>query len=320
MFCTKCGKQIPDKSGFCSYCGSATCNTQGSQAPQSNTTSPPDSINQGQVLQPYPSTPQRISSAATLRPLSLGEVFDKTIKLIATHWKSLLPLVGLMLMLYMAYFLCFSLLGFNDPMVMQKYGAGIIPILILIVSITGIFFLYFYLAIVKTVCDLYVEGAADIKESLTVSFEKLIPCLGAGILFFAATFIGTLALCIGGFYAFLSYMLYPFVMMSENKGAIDSLKRSGTLVNGSRLKLLLIVAIVNFILMIPGILLSGAVIGRAITGGGLDPQGATVVQQILSLVLNVITLPFAIVPQCIFYYDLRVRKEGYDIELAMSGK
>ena len=101
-------------------------------------------------------------------------------------------------------------------------------------------------------------------------------------------------------------MLITPLIMVENRGIIDALRRSRRLSSGFVLRLATLVFI--------GVVISMAIaLGAMITGELLI--GNTVVSQMIA---SVLFLPFYPAMAClvvVLYYDLRVRKEGMDLEL-----
>lgn len=100
------------------------------------------------------------------------------------------------------------------------------------------------------------------------------------------------------------------VVLEPLDGAFDSFGRSWELTRGLKLKVFL-VALVAFIIFY------GPIIGIGATAGALslsDPEQSKVLSVILAL------LPIVLTPllSCVFtllYYDLRIRREGFDLQV-----
>jgi hypothetical protein len=125
---------------------------------------------------------------------------------------------------------------------------------------------------------------------------------------------------VGFVYAVLMTLRYSLAVPActvEDLKARAAIKRSIALSKGSRgriFMLLLLTVIIHFGLV--GVTL-GAFIVIAIKHHGDLPVWMRVVQQILSFLVNTFVQPIYATGFTLFYYDQRVRKEGYDIERMM---
>ncbi len=165
----------------------------------------------------------------------------------------------------------------------------------------------------------------------------------AGVLFYVVTLTGggVAAGLMSGFVIFvmfgaalvifvwlaLSYSLGMAVCVVERKTAWESLKRAWKLGQGTRgrifVMLLLVVALTMVVSMIAYI--PFLIIVAVLTAAGNGAQyGSTVmvVAEIINLVANftlqTLLTPVAWIALVLFYYDQRVRKEGFDIEWMME--
>lgn len=126
-----------------------------------------------------------------------------------------------------------------------------------------------------------------------------------------------LAAFVYGILMSLRYSLAVPACTVENLKAPDAIKRSIVLSKGSRgriFMLILLAVIVHFGLA--GITL-GFFFIVAIKHHGDLPVWMRVVQQFLAFVVNTFVQPIYATGFTLFYYDQRVRKEGYDIERMM---
>lgn len=124
----------------------------------------------------------------------------------------------------------------------------------------------------------------------------------------------------------LGYSMGMAVCVVEQKTAWESLKRAWTLSQGTRgrifvlfLLVVVLAMVVATIAYIPVMIVVGATIAS-----GSNPQTATaglVVAELLNVVVNfslqTVLTPVSWIALVLFYYDQRVRKEGFDIEWMM---
>jgi hypothetical protein len=136
--------------------------------------------------------------------------------------------------------------------------------------------------------------------------------------------VGLLVLSYGVFsvWLFLSWLMVDKVVVLERKGWIKALKRSMELMKGGtepgfwkfiKIKALLILLIgvliavaIQLIFQIPGVIF------------GVILKGSVVVQtilEILNIVGNTIATAFTATAMILYYYDIRLRKEGFDLKM-----
>ncbi|MFP4435835.1 MAG: glycerophosphoryl diester phosphodiesterase membrane domain-containing protein [Chloroflexaceae bacterium] len=138
----------------------------------------------------------------------------------------------------------------------------------------------------------------------------------AVFMFFGILGMFFLTLLITAFFI-VRLMFFPQMIVLEKHGPLDGLSRSWQLVRGSFWRVLgtvlLISLLVQILVIIPG-LISGGVIGFVFS----DPQDFAIQQSLSTLVgyiTQILFLPISIIAYTLLYYDLRVRKEGYDLQL-----
>jgi Membrane domain of glycerophosphoryl diester phosphodiesterase len=193
-------------------------------------------------------------------------------------------------------------------------------------------------AMTRAVGDIYLDQPASLGGAYRAVGQRLRSVVGVsmllfgfGILLFAVAF----GLVAGAVYAlgssgaavlvvvapvavFLMILVYtrwlfaaPIVML-ERAGAIAALRRSWRLVRGSTPRVFGITLLVG---LITGIL--GAIVGallNVITGFG-DENVRLLLTQLASLVVAVLIQPISFIVVVLLYYDLRIRKEAFDIEM-----
>lgn len=98
------------------------------------------------------------------------------------------------------------------------------------------------------------------------------------------------------------------VLLVEEKRVADSMSRSRALADGNGARIVILIGLVIVVSMVAGMML-GAIAGALISG---------VIGALLYLFCVALVNQFAGVVITLLYFDLRVRKEGYDIELLAS--
>ena len=113
-------------------------------------------------------------------------------------------------------------------------------------------------------------------------------------------------------YIFASALVSPVVATLEGAGPVTALRRSWHLSRGNRWRIIglqLLLVVLNGVI---GALLSALFLGSFIA----DTTVRTVVQQLANLLTNVAWAPVQWGTFAILYYDLRVRHEAFDLQLA----
>lgn len=133
--------------------------------------------------------------------------------------------------------------------------------------------------------------------------------VGLGFLGFAV--LGVMILI--GFLLMLRIMFTSQAVIIENAGSWQSVVRSWRLTQGSFWRILGYVLLLLLLIYILAALPVGVVsfVGTMI---GLDQRILFIINTCASAVLSVITTPFTMIAYTLLYFDLRVRKEGFDLE------
>ncbi|MGO9486773.1 MAG: hypothetical protein ACLPX9_19735 [Rhodomicrobium sp.] len=138
--------------------------------------------------------------------------------------------------------------------------------------------------------------------------RQLFPLIGTLLLAALGVWLGILLLIVPGFMLVARWYVYAPVCAVERKGPLGSLERSAELTEGNRWKIFA----VYLILSIAG-MASAALVGRAL--GAVLPQGAAL---LASGIWLGVWSAFKNVTNVVIYHDLRVAKEGTDIESIAS--
>jgi hypothetical protein len=262
-----------------------------------------------------------------LRPLGIGEILDAGIKLFLRHWRPLvLSVVGLILPVQILSALVtasvapeqFDLTSTESGVEEGEeaeflIGQGVIALLsvVSVLLATAVCF--------KAVADAYLGVEPEWRRSLRFAVRRLGGLLGVAIVGGIFVALATVALIVPGVWLFVSYAVAVPALLLERIGPIDALRRSFRLVRGrwwSTAGTLLV-----------GYLLIG-ILGALVTGvimvvPSLVAEGNTLVGALGAVVGgtvgSVLTTPYSAAVVTLLYFDLRVRKEGLDLQLIAEG-
>ena len=138
--------------------------------------------------------------------------------------------------------------------------------------------------------------------------STMLPVIGVAILVFICFFIGFILLFVPGvFVAIVLWVAIP-VAVVERPGVFASLSRSAELTKGFRWRILAVVVIL-FVIQLLINTVAGFVFGFSVVASG--GSGLSIVPL---WVLQAFTTALYAVVGTVGYHDLRVRKEGVDVE------
>jgi hypothetical protein len=131
------------------------------------------------------------------------------------------------------------------------------------------------------------------------------------------TFVGMMVAFV--FIAAIYFAVVPAIVV-EGKGAMEAISRSQELAEGGLPRIAGTMLVSLLITYLPLIAVMAATGGFAAMAGqaASNPAGtvaAIVIQQVLTLAISVLTMPFLLSVMVVLYYDRRVRSEGLDVQI-----
>lgn len=250
-----------------------------------------------------------------LRPLSVGEILDTAFSLYRRHFAQLAIIV----------MLCS---GF--PLLLNVYlqSAGgpwanfplFLAYLILLVVLNSLG----TAASVFVVSEGYLGRRIAPMEAIARAARFMGQLIVYSLLFGLVVGIGFMLLIVPGVIAACGLLLAtPVIVLEASHSATAAMGRSWALTSGSRWRMLGILAVLLVLLYIPvvaatviaGVLVPGAMESAAL--GTPSPSFGVIVALIGGL-SQLFIYPFFYTAITVTYYDMRVRKEGFDLELLAS--
>jgi len=255
-----------------------------------------------------------------LRPLSTGELLDRTFSLYRGHFGLF---VGIFAVPYLVV-LAFQLIGllFQSPnpslsttliAMVWSIGAGILALVVTSVS---------HAATVVAVSNLHLDRPASIADSFSSVKGQVLGVMGLSFLVSMAAGLGLILLIVPGVILLITWSVAIPAKILERKGVSDAMSRSMELTKGSWGRIFVIGLLVLVLKFAVSALLQWPVLiaaGFSLRGGAqqltIRWQLALLVATFVatSLVGGLATIAFSLV-----YYDQRVRKEAFDLQLMMS--
>jgi hypothetical protein len=161
------------------------------------------------------------------------------------------------------------------------------------------------------ISERYLGNDVTIGESLALALSRFWTLSVAQITATIRVMFGFLLLIVPGILWLLSYSLIVPAILVENQKATPSLRRSRELVKGQRGKVFCVLFVINLLqgIVILGVSMISGMIFNVESGGGAVLNSA-----IINLV-SIFVTPLGIVTTILLYYDMRIRKEGFDLEM-----
>lgn len=264
-----------------------------------------------------------------LRPLGIGELLDVAIKIFRQHAR---PLLRIGLVIIVPVQLVGIVLGAltipDDVTYLDQYtgttaeatnAGGYFAAQAITGLLGGIATLLATAASVKAISDAWMGAAPDWRESLRAALRRSGSLIWLVILAGALLMLGFIALVVPGIWLSLACALAFPALMVEGFTGWKAIKRGIGLMR-HRWWPTFAVIFLGYLLasILSGIF--GALIGGVLFGaGGAHGASYAVANGIATAGAAVLTTPFNAAIITLAYYDLRVRKEGLDLELLADG-
>jgi hypothetical protein len=255
-----------------------------------------------------------------LRPLSTGELLDRTFSLYRTRFGLFVGIFALPHLVVLAYQCVGLTLQSPKPQLAN----------VLLTSLWGIGGAFLSLALsaasqaatVVAVSQVYLDRPASVTESFSKVKGQILGVVGLSLLIGLAAGAACILLIVPGVLLFVMWSLAVPAKVLENIGVGDSLSRSSDLTRGDRGRIFVIWVLfivlgigVGLLLRWPVEIAAGVSSMFALQRRGTEWQAALLVVTFISecLVGPLATIAFSLV-----YYDERVRKEAFDLQLMMT--
>jgi hypothetical protein len=263
-----------------------------------------------------------------LRPLSLGEVLDRTFSLYRGHFSLFVGITAIPQLLILAYNLVVGAFpGVKAPTMtgQPRIAPGVVsPITLIGALVAVLIFLVVYLlaqgGTVYAVSELYLGRETTIGASLRRMRGHFLKLFGVIILSGLASGAAAILLIIPGIYVACRLITCVPVALLEDLGPGDALSRSFALTKNEAGRAF-VIYLLYFLLAIVAVTLFEVPFTVAAQFAAKDPETAHLLlaaSQVGDFLATILVAPFLTIATAVFYYDLRVRKEAFDLELMMN--
>ncbi len=231
-----------------------------------------------------------------IRAMELSEILDLGFRITKDHWATLTTIAGV---IYVPMALAGYLLQRSamHGQVGAVIGGGLVMGLLSLIAMPIV-----SAGITHALGECYLGRTPDVKNSLSVGVDLLVPLVGTSLLMGLIVLVGLCLLVVPGIYLMLCYALIAQVIVLERTYGMEALSRSKQLTEGYLLRMLAIFAVVWIVIMV----VSG---GVQLILGFFPLLGA-----LASGVVQAVAFAYSSAVCVIVYFDLRCRKEAFDLE------
>jgi hypothetical protein len=266
-----------------------------------------------------------------LRPLSLGEILDRTFSLYRRNFVLFLGITALPHLLILAMNLAEAAMA-KAPASAPVQVAGRVPppssglmafgVVGVIVGLIVYFVAYLFAqgGTVYAVSELCLGRKTSIGASLGRMRGQLANLFGVLFLSGLAMMGGFILLIIPGIYIACRLIVAVPASLLEDLGARASLERSFKLTKGYAGRAF-VIYVLYIILLYAAMFLFMMPFAIVMAMSAKDPTMYRVwlaVTQVGSFIATVLVSPFFTLAAAVFYFDLRVRKEAFDLQVMMN--
>jgi hypothetical protein len=265
-------------------------------------------------------------SATTMRPRRVGEILDAAIKLYIGNAKTLMGLAAVVVvpLQILAAIVLLSTVpagsdvpsgGFGAVTTTASNSAAALGARFTLEIVQLLVGALVTAACVKAVSDIYLDQPTSIAGSLRFALRRLLSVVWLEIVTTIGLILGFVALIVPGIYLYAAWSVAVPCLLIERRGAFRALGRSRRLVKGRWWPTAGVILVATIMVgLIAGAF--GALLGAI---AGVSDQSsvllAAVIVALAGAISGIITEPFRAAAITVLYYDLRVRREGYDLHV-----
>jgi hypothetical protein len=262
-----------------------------------------------------------------LRPMTLGEVLDRTFTLYRENFLLFAGITALPYLLTLVFKFGFLLVerghltgaapnlpssGLIGALVVGAVGGGLLSLFMMGIA---------QAATVSAVSELYLGRPTSVRDAYGQAKASVLIVIAILILSGLATIVGLILLIIPGIYLACRLAVSVPVAIAEKESPVAAMERSMELTRGYGWQLFLLFLLVFVLAYVVAMVLQFPVIFFTITAAMAKHQvstGVTAYSYVAEYVAQVIVGPIGTISACLMYYNLRVRKEGFDIQHLMN--
>ena len=250
-----------------------------------------------------------------IREMRIGETLDAAIKLYRRYWKALMAIVAIVIVPYS--FLQQYAVRDSQPRVqggnlfVQGNSSDATVIASVVFGLVSFLFVQPFLAaaISRAASRLYLGHDPDVRDTYRFALGLVHSILWVSFLTALAVIGGLILLIVPGIIFAIRFTFGTTVVVVEGSRGRAAMRRSWGLAKGQFWRILGTLFLASLLAgIVGGFLALPASIGSFFVGSGgwaLRALGASIA--------SVITTPFVVLVRVLLYFDMRIRKEGFDL-------
>jgi hypothetical protein len=259
--------------------------------------------------------------AAALRPLSTGELLDRTFSLYRSHFVlfvGIFALPHLCVLALQCLAFAFQTPGLNLRNVLVTSAFNLIAALLSLVVVAAS-----QAATVVAVSQVHLDRPAGVVASFSKVKNQIVGVIGLSLRVGILVGLWSLLLIVPGVLKAIEWSLAVPAKILEDKNAGEAMSRSSELSRGNRGRIFVIWLLffvlsigVSMLLQWPIQIAAGS--ARGVTALQRAGAGWQVASLVATFVSQCLVGPLATIAFSLVYYDERVRKEAFDLQLMMA--
>ena len=248
-----------------------------------------------------------------LEPMNIGMILDTTFKLYFRNFFLMIALVAVPLLPYQILVQIGTIMFPVDPYGVNMDLETVLGFYLFLMA--GMFYMGFFGyplsigSITYALSRLYMGESVTFGQAMAAAFKRLPTLIWTSFLVGLMVFAGTLFCVIPGFYLMISYLLVIPVIMLEGNNSEISRGRAWSLVEGRRVE----VFAVFIVLYVVTMMISGTpgILNFFFPRTTFHLLWIGVVQACAYFVVA----PLMSIAPVLLYYNARIEKEGFDLEM-----
>jgi hypothetical protein len=263
-----------------------------------------------------------------LRPMSIGEVLDRTFTLYKNQFWLFVGITSLPFLVLFCFRVGLAALQSGQLKLGEGNTADSLTIILSAVGGAAVMLiLYFFLigatqaATIFAVSDLYLGRETTVRGAYRQVGTKVFRVLLVIFLVGLATGVGFILLIVPGFIFMCRMALSVPVSMLEDRGAVPSIERSMQLTKDFGMQIFLIFLLMyalsiaaTMVFQMPFMILEVMSVVKNHTAS----FGILFLQNLGTFLTEVLVTPVGTIAFSLMYYNLRVRKEAFDVQHLMA--
>jgi hypothetical protein len=255
-----------------------------------------------------------------LGAMSLGDILDRGLKILFARLGTFYAIGFLLLLPTLA-------LDLVQPIVFEGNQLTALLVSLIAIILAVVLGQVVAGATILVIARQYVGEAVSVGSAIGYAFSRFGALLGTSIMAGLIIALGLLLFIVPGILFAMSYAVISQVVMLEGQSGGAALSRSSELMKGFRGRVFGLLFVVG---LLTGIVIIGATQGLAVAfppgGDLLVQQGKMIVRPVnygnyliihsVTFLIQVLLQTYQYICITLVYFDLRVRKEGYDLEIA----